>query len=86
MLTLQDVNCDVNTRLGFMEEWQDYDEIKEAYNTDNKTGNFPEWYDFYNGSVAHRCLIYSCLMQWKWEDLPILYGLQQREKNEKTGK
>lgn len=49
MLYLQDVNCDVGTRLGFMEEWQDYDEIKEAYNTDNETGNFPEWYDFYNG-------------------------------------
>ncbi|MEI8203301.1 MAG: hypothetical protein WCH34_09835, partial [Bacteroidota bacterium] len=30
------------------EQWQDYDEIKEAYHTDNANRNFPEWYDFYN--------------------------------------
>ena len=31
------------------ENWQDHDEIIEAYNTDNENRNFPEWYDFYNG-------------------------------------
>ncbi|CAF4659591.1 unnamed protein product [Rotaria sp. Silwood1] len=30
------------------EEWQDYDEIKEAYETDDADRNFPEWYEFYN--------------------------------------
>jgi hypothetical protein len=29
--------------------WQDYEDIKEAYNTENANRNFPEWYDFYNG-------------------------------------
>ena len=31
------------------DEWQDYDEIKEAYETNNENRNFPEWYDFHNG-------------------------------------
>ncbi len=38
-----------DTELGWFEDWQDYEEIKEAYNTDNANRNFPEWYDFYNG-------------------------------------
>ncbi len=29
-------------------EWQDYDEIKEAYNNDDADRNFPEWFEFYN--------------------------------------
>ena len=29
--------------------WQDYEGIKEAYQTENENRNFPEWYDFYNG-------------------------------------
>ncbi len=35
--------------MGWFDSWQDYEEIKEAYNTDNANRNFPEWYDFYNG-------------------------------------
>lgn len=31
------------------EQWQEYDEIIEAYKTNNENRNFPEWYDFYNG-------------------------------------
>ena len=38
-----------NTEMGWFDSWQDYEEIKEAYNTDNANRNFPEWYDFYNG-------------------------------------
>ena len=34
---------------GWLESWQDYFEIKEAYNTGNESGDFPDWYDFYNG-------------------------------------
>ncbi|MEP7168231.1 MAG: hypothetical protein ABI855_02565 [Bacteroidota bacterium] len=30
------------------ESWQDYEAIKEAYNTENADRNFPDWYDFYN--------------------------------------
>ena len=31
-----------------IDEWQDYDEIKNAYNNEDADRNFPEWYDFYN--------------------------------------
>ncbi|MGB4775744.1 MAG: hypothetical protein WBP45_11260, partial [Daejeonella sp.] len=29
-------------------DWQDYDEIKEAYHNSDANRDFPEWYDFYN--------------------------------------
>jgi len=29
--------------------WQNYDDIKDAYANDDADINFPEWYDFYNG-------------------------------------
>ena len=28
--------------------WQDYEGVKEGYNSDNQEGCFPAWYDFYN--------------------------------------
>ncbi len=34
---------------GYLDRWQDYEEIKEAYNTENANRNFPEWYEFHNG-------------------------------------
>jgi len=34
----------------FMSHWQDYQDIKEAYEeSDDMERNFPAWYDFYNG-------------------------------------
>ncbi len=33
--------------LGWFEGWQDYEEIKEAYHSENVNRNFPEWYDFH---------------------------------------
>ena len=45
---LEQDNAEKNSLYG-TEGWQNYEEIKEAYNTDNSNVNFPEWYDFYNG-------------------------------------
>jgi hypothetical protein len=42
-------NPDTRCRWGGDDDWQEHDEIIEAYNTDNENRNFPEWYDFYNG-------------------------------------
>ncbi|HRI21625.1 MAG TPA: hypothetical protein PLA68_11760, partial [Panacibacter sp.] len=44
-------NVDID-ELQWFESWQDYTEIKEAYNTDNANRNFPEWYDFHNGRTG----------------------------------
>ena len=40
-------------RQGWFERWQDYRQIKQAYNTENENRNFPEWYDFHNGRTGH---------------------------------
>ncbi len=38
-------------------EWQDYPEIKEAYETNNGNRDFPEWYDFHNGRTGAGALM-----------------------------
>jgi len=37
---------------GWFSFWQDYKGIKAAYNDDNETRNFPDWYDFHNGRTG----------------------------------
>lgn len=38
--------------LGFFEQWQDHEEITEAYRSDNGNRNVPEWYEFHNGRTG----------------------------------
>lgn len=42
---LQQENVDFS--LGWFREWQDYDDIKNAYNKEDADNHFPEWYDFH---------------------------------------
>ena len=37
---------------GWFDRWQDYEQIKEAYNSTNANRNFPDWYDFHNGRTG----------------------------------
>lgn len=39
------------------QDWQNYEEIKEAYETNNENRNFPEWYDFHNGKTGNGVLL-----------------------------
>lgn len=39
-------------QLGLFHDWQDYDEIKEAYAAEDGDRNVPEWYDFHNGRTG----------------------------------
>lgn len=48
---LQQNNMDLETDR-WMESWQDYEQIKEAYNNEDSDFNFPEWYDFHNGRTG----------------------------------
>lgn len=41
-------NNNVEFDLWHTHDWQDYDEIKEAYHNSDANRDFPEWYDFYN--------------------------------------
>jgi len=38
--------------LGFMEDWQDHEEITAAYRSDGEERNVPEWYEFHNGRTG----------------------------------
>lgn len=42
----------IQLEVGFLERWQDYVEIKQAYNSDNASRNFPDWYDFHNSRTG----------------------------------
>lgn len=64
-ITLQEVEwyCqylsqnNVELEQDWLQDWQNYDEIKEAYETDNENRNFPEWYDFHNGKTGNGVLL-----------------------------
>ena len=65
-------------------EWQDYDEIKEAYNSDNANRDFPEWYDFHNGRTGSTVLM--LLPDIRGEKEKFYYDIHfahQRELNKK---
>ena len=65
-------------------DWQNYEEIKEAYNTNNENRNFPEWYDFHNGHTGRGTLM--LLPDIRGEKEKFYYDLhfeQQRELNKK---
>ena len=37
---------------GWLDRWQDYNQIKLAEKTGNANRNFPDWYDFHNGRTG----------------------------------
>lgn len=45
-------NANPDSGLFFLQSWQDYDEIKEAYTTGNINRSVPDWYEFYNGRTG----------------------------------
>lgn len=77
-------NPDTGCLAGGDENWQEYDEIIDAYNTDNEHCNFPEWYDFYNarrGTAMYMTL--PDIRGQKEEAYEDLARKQQQEEREK---
>jgi len=37
---------------GWLQSWQDYTGIKDAYHSENAKRSFPDWYDFYNSRTG----------------------------------
>lgn len=68
---------------GFLDRWQDYEEIKQAYNDGNANRNFPDWYDFYNGRTG--LPVYLLLPDIRGEKEEFYLSLW-REENEKKAK
>jgi len=62
--------------------WQDHEEIKEAYNSNNGNRNFPEWYDFHNGRTGNGVLMTLPDVRGEKEEFYCdLHHAQQREAN-----
>ncbi len=47
----------VDLKKGWMDDWQDYEEIKIAYAAENENRNMPEWYEFHNGKTGNGILL-----------------------------
>ena len=47
----------VELEVGWLQNWQDYEELKEAYQTSSGHRNLPEWYDFHNGKTGNGILL-----------------------------
>ncbi|PTT66912.1 MULTISPECIES: hypothetical protein [unclassified Chryseobacterium] len=41
----------------WLQDWQDYDGIKAAYENNNENRDFPEWYDYHNGKTGNGVLL-----------------------------
>jgi hypothetical protein len=64
-------------KLGFMEQWQDYEEIKESYNSENANRNVPEWYDFNNGRTGKS--VYLSLPDIRGEKEAFYWSIWRKE-------
>jgi hypothetical protein len=72
---------------GWMDRWQDYDEIKEAYNSENANRNFPEWYDFHNGRTgASAFMLFPDIRGQKEEFYLSLWRKEKHGEHEKAKK
>ncbi len=65
----------------FLHNWQDYEDLKEAYATDDANRNFPEWYDFHNGRTGAGVLMTLPDVRGPKEDfyLQLAYDKQRAE-------
>jgi hypothetical protein len=73
---------DAENELDFWESWQDYNELKEAYENNNSDYNFPEWYSFHNTHTGSGALL--LLPDIRGEKEAFYYDLhfeEQRRKN-----
>lgn len=66
------------------EEWQEYDEIIEAYNSNNENRDFPEWYEFYNNSRGTG--IYMTLPDIRGQKESVYEDLARKHEQEETEK
>lgn len=65
---------------GWLESWQDYDDIKAAYQSGNANRNFPEWYDFHNGLTGKGVLLSLPNVRGEKEDYYIRLACEEEKK------
>ncbi|CAD7811431.1 hypothetical protein CHRY9390_02355 [Chryseobacterium aquaeductus] len=63
-------------------EWQNYEELKEAYATNEKNINFPSWYEFHNSRTGNGILLTLPDVRGKLERWYIDLGIKDKQKNQ----
>lgn len=81
----QFLNRENNIELEFESEddWQDYDGLKEAYNTNEQNRNFPEWYEFHNSRTGNGILLTLPDVRGKLEEFYKDLARKEKQKDAK---
>jgi len=63
------------------DDWQDYEELKEAYNNNEENRNFPEWYEFHNSRTGNGILLTLPDVRGKLEQFYKDLAREEKQKN-----
>ncbi|MCU7618664.1 hypothetical protein NZ698_15825 [Chryseobacterium sp. PBS4-4] len=72
----------VEIELDGFHEWQNYEELKEAYNTNEENMSFPSWYEFHNSRTGNGILLTFPDVKGKLERMYINLGVKEKQKNQ----
>lgn len=72
----------IDFELGWLEGWQDYEQLKEAHQTEEESRNYPEWYDFHSGRTGTG--VYITLPDIRGEKEQVYANLARKEKQEEN--
>lgn len=73
--------CEVEFEFDGFNQWQDYEELKEAYHTNEENRNFPAWYEFHNSRTGNGILLALPDIKGKLERMYIDLGVKEKQKN-----
>jgi len=68
------------------DEWQDYDGLKQAYNTDEENRNMPEWYEFHNSRTGNGILLTLPDVRGELEEFYKNLARKEKQKDHKPAK
>lgn len=71
----------IELELETKDDWQDYEGLKEAYNTNEQNRNFPEWYEFHNSRTGNGILLTLPDVRGKLETFYKDLAREEKQKN-----
>lgn len=72
---------------GFLSRWQDYRELKKAYNDSSQFRTFPDWYEFHNGRTGLSAYMLLPDIRGEKEEFYLdLWRNENRKKAEEAGR
>lgn len=72
----------VELDLVFDNDWQDYTEFKEAYDTNEENRNLPAWYEFHNSRTGNGILLTLPDVKGKQERVYLDLAIKEKTKNQ----